>query len=88
MTIKKEISITELDIRDWMHDLQINALEVSHETVRDILERIEFEIDDNIYDLAAKAAQIHERILGFPDGYETKVGERGLKLSGGEKQVI
>lgn len=35
---------------------------------------------------AARAAQIHEKILGFPDGYETKVGERGLRLSGGEKQ--
>lgn len=37
---------------------------------------------------AAKAAQIHERILSFPDGYDTKVGERGLRLSGGEKQRI
>jgi len=37
---------------------------------------------------AAVAAQIHEKILGFPDGYETKVGERGLRLSGGEKQRV
>ncbi|XP_049781769.1 ATP-binding cassette sub-family B member 6 [Schistocerca cancellata] len=37
---------------------------------------------------AAKAADIHERILSFPDGYETQVGERGLKLSGGEKQRV
>ncbi|KAJ3120159.1 Homocysteine S-methyltransferase 1 [Nowakowskiella sp. JEL0407] len=37
---------------------------------------------------AAKAAQIHERILAFPDKYETKVGERGLRLSGGEKQRV
>ncbi len=37
---------------------------------------------------AARAAHIHERILGFPDGYETEVGERGLKLSGGEKQRV
>ena len=37
---------------------------------------------------AAKAADIHERILSFPDGYETMVGERGLKLSGGEKQRV
>ncbi|KAF9178169.1 Homocysteine S-methyltransferase 1 [Haplosporangium sp. Z 11] len=37
---------------------------------------------------AAKAAQIHDKILDFPDGYSTKVGERGLRLSGGEKQRV
>lgn len=37
---------------------------------------------------AAKSAQIHEFILSLPEGYETKVGERGLKLSGGEKQRV
>ena len=37
---------------------------------------------------AAKAAYIHEFIQGLPDGYATIVGERGLKLSGGEKQRV
>ncbi|XP_033222968.1 ATP-binding cassette sub-family B member 6, mitochondrial [Belonocnema kinseyi] len=37
---------------------------------------------------AAKYADIHERILSFPEGYETQVGERGLRLSGGEKQRV
>ncbi|KAF8986281.1 ATP-binding cassette sub- B member 6, mitochondrial [Entomortierella lignicola] len=37
---------------------------------------------------AAEAAQIHESILKFKDGYDTTVGERGAKLSGGEKQRI
>ncbi|MEM9269062.1 MAG: ATP-binding cassette domain-containing protein, partial [Pseudomonadota bacterium] len=37
---------------------------------------------------AAKAAQIHDFIAALPEGYETQVGERGLKLSGGEKQRV
>ena len=37
---------------------------------------------------AAERADIHERIQAFPDGYETRIGERGQKLSGGEKQRI
>jgi ATP-binding cassette subfamily B protein len=37
---------------------------------------------------AAKAAHIHEFVESLPDGYDTIVGERGLKLSGGEKQRV
>ena len=37
---------------------------------------------------AARAAKIHEFISNLPDGYDTTVGERGLKLSGGEKQRV
>ena len=37
---------------------------------------------------AARGAQIHDFIASLPDGYETRVGERGLKLSGGEKQRV
>ncbi|MCP9483895.1 ABC transporter ATP-binding protein/permease [Shimia sp. CNT1-13L.2] len=37
---------------------------------------------------AARSAQIHDFIMSLPEGYETMVGERGLKLSGGEKQRV
>jgi len=43
--------------------------------------------DEQVYD-AAKQAQIHDTVLSFPKGYDTVVGERGLKLSGGEKQRV
>ncbi|KAF2263572.1 hypothetical protein CC78DRAFT_496482 [Lojkania enalia] len=43
--------------------------------------------DEEVYE-ACRAASIHDRILSFPDAYDTKVGERGLRLSGGEKQRV
>jgi len=43
--------------------------------------------NDEIYD-ACRSAAIHEQILAFPNGYNTTVGERGLKLSGGELQRL
>ncbi len=43
--------------------------------------------DEQIED-AARAAQIHELIVSLPDGYDTPVGERGYRFSGGEKQRI
>ncbi len=43
--------------------------------------------NDELID-AAKAAKIHDFIISLPDGYDTAVGERGLKLSGGEKQRV
>ena len=42
---------------------------------------------EEVYE-AARLAQIHDAVMRMPNGYETKVGERGLKLSGGEKQRV
>ncbi|MHB1484027.1 MAG: ABC transporter ATP-binding protein [Saccharofermentanales bacterium] len=56
-----------------------------------IMENIRF-YDKNITDeqviAAAKEANVHDNIMGFPAGYETTVGERGMTLSGGQKQRI
>lgn len=43
--------------------------------------------DEQVY-AACQAASIHDRIMSFPDQYATQVGERGLRLSGGEKQRV
>jgi ABC-type transport system involved in Fe-S cluster assembly fused permease/ATPase subunit len=43
--------------------------------------------DEDIFN-ACRAASIHDKIMTFPDQYNTKVGERGLRLSGGEKQRV
>lgn len=43
--------------------------------------------DEDVY-AACRAASIHDKIMAFPDQYNTKVGERGLRLSGGEKQRV
>jgi ABC-type transport system involved in Fe-S cluster assembly fused permease/ATPase subunit len=43
--------------------------------------------DEQVYE-ACRSASIHDKIMTFPDKYETKVGERGLRLSGGEKQRV
>ena len=43
--------------------------------------------DEDVYE-ACRASSIHDKIMSFPDGYNTKVGERGLRLSGGEKQRV
>jgi ATP-binding cassette subfamily B protein len=46
------------------------------------------EVTDEEVEKAARAASIHEVILGFPKGYATLIGERGVTLSGGQKQRV
>ena len=43
--------------------------------------------DEEVYD-ACKSAHVHDTVLGLPEGYKTQVGERGLMISGGEKQRL
>ena len=59
-----------------------------HDTVRANLLYARPEADQEEVTAACKAAHIHDFIQGLPDGYNTVVGERGYRLSGGEKQRL
>jgi ATP-binding cassette subfamily B protein len=89
------ITIDGVDIRD----LSLPALAelvgvvsqetyLFHETVRENLRFAKPDATDDEIELAARAARIHEVIAALPDGYDTVVGERGYRFSGGEKQRI
>ena len=59
-----------------------------HASIRENLEYAKAGATPDEIEAAARAAAIHDRVLELPDGYDTIVGERGYKLSGGEKQRI
>jgi ATP-binding cassette subfamily B protein len=59
-----------------------------HDTVRANLIYARPDATQQEIEAACKAAYIHDRIMAFPDGYETVVGERGYRMSGGEKQRL
>jgi len=59
-----------------------------HASIRDNLRYARPDATEAELEAAARAAQIHDRIVEFDDGYDTLVGERGYRLSGGEKQRI
>jgi ATP-binding cassette subfamily B protein len=59
-----------------------------HDTIRDNIQYGRPSASFEEVEEAARAAYIHDRIMEFPDGYDTVVGERGYRLSGGEKQRL
>jgi ATP-binding cassette subfamily B protein len=59
-----------------------------HDTIRVNLEYAKPDASQQEIEDAARAANIHDFIAGLPDGYDTVVGERGYRLSGGEKQRL
>jgi len=90
-----QISIDGQDIRGvTQHSLRSSIGLVPQDTVlfndtiRTNIAYGQADADQVAIENAARAAQIHDFIESLPDGYDTLVGERGLKLSGGEKQRV
>jgi ATP-binding cassette subfamily B protein len=89
------VSIDGVDVRELTFEsLAASVGVVSQETylfhasVRENLRFAKPEATDEEVEEAARAAQIHELVSTLPEGYDTVVGERGYRFSGGEKQRI
>ncbi|CAN8096835.1 unnamed protein product [Discula destructiva] len=89
------IEIDGRDVKDFTIDSVRRAIGVVPQDTILFHETIEYNLryanqdctQEEMYE-ACRAASIHDRIMSFPDKYQTKVGERGMRLSGGEKQRI
>jgi ATP-binding cassette subfamily B protein len=89
------VRIDDHDVRDLTQDSLRAAIGVVsqdphlfHDTVLDNLRYARPVASDDDIEQACRAAQIHDVIAALPDGYRTVVGERGHRLSGGEKQRL
>jgi ATP-binding cassette subfamily B protein len=87
------VAIDGVDVRDLTFESLAGAVGVVsqetylfHATVRENLRFARPDATDEEVEEAARAAQIHELIASLPEGYDTVVGERGYRFSGGEKQ--
>jgi len=83
------------DVRQMRHEDLISKIGIVnqetylfYDTIRENLAYAKPDATQEQIVAAAKAANIHDTIMSFPQGYETLVGERGYRLSGGEKQRI
>jgi ATP-binding cassette, subfamily B, bacterial len=89
------VSIDGVDVRDLSFAALARAVGLVsqetylfHATIRENLRFAKPDASDEELEAAARAAQIHNLIVSLPDGYDTVVGERGYRFSGGEKQRI
>ncbi|MFJ9103101.1 ABC transporter ATP-binding protein [Streptomyces sp. NPDC102405] len=89
------VTLDGVDVRDLDFDTLARAIGVVsqetylfHASVADNLRFAKPDATDAEIEQAARAAQIHEHIASLPDGYDTVVGERGHRFSGGEKQRL
>jgi ATP-binding cassette subfamily B protein len=89
------IAIDGVDVRDLtlaslgnIIGLVTQETYLFHSTIRENIAYGRIDATKEEIEAAARAAAIHDRIMELPDRYETVVGERGFKLSGGEKQRV
>jgi ATP-binding cassette subfamily B protein len=89
------VTLDGVDVRDLDFDTLARAIGVVsqetylfHATVAENLRFAKPDATDEELQQAAQAAQIHDHIVSLPDGYDTVVGERGHRFSGGEKQRL
>ncbi|NEC26254.1 ABC transporter ATP-binding protein [Streptomyces sp. SID8111] len=89
------VTLDGVDVRDLDFDTLARAVGVVsqetylfHASVADNLRFAKPDATDEELYAAAEAAQIHDHIAALPDGYDTVVGERGHRFSGGEKQRL
>ena len=89
------VAIDGIDVRDVTFESLAGAVGVVsqdtylfHASIRDNLRFAKPSATDEEIEQAARAAQVHELIASLPEGYDTLVGERGYRFSGGEKQRI
>src|SRR4051794_17337154 len=94
-TTAGRVTIDGVDVRDLSFESLAGAVGLVsqetylfHATIRDNLRFARRDATDEELEAAARAAQIHDLIASLPDGYDTVVGERGYRFSGGEKQRI
>jgi ATP-binding cassette, subfamily B, bacterial len=92
---KGSVSIGGVDIRDLSFEALSDLVGVVsqetylfHASVRENLRFAKPDATDDEVEAAAEAARIHHVIAALPEGYDTVVGERGYRFSGGEKQRI
>jgi len=89
------VAIGDVDVRDLSFEALTKLVGVVsqetylfHASVRENLSFAKPDATDDELEAAAKAARIHDVIAALPQGYDTVVGERGYRFSGGEKQRI
>jgi len=82
--------LTKIDLKKWQSQISWISQNpyLFHETIKDNLLIAKPGATEKELVYAAKAAKIHNFIISLPDGYNTLVGERGAKLSGGQAQRI